>query len=107
MGTFSVKNKSIRTQAEFKNDAMIVVVNFDKKDKGVLVSYTGQCFRLTDKGQQGEFFGNFNGFSRNDGKSIKYSMSEMSRQDADIVWDAIDEIEPHILNEEQAGEAAE
>lgn len=106
MGTFSVKNKSIVTRAEFKNEAMIVVVNFDKNDKGVLTSYTGQCYRLTDKGQ-GEFFGNFNGFSRNDGKSIKYSMSEMSRQDADIVWDAIDEIEPHILNEEQADETAE
>ena len=39
------------------------------------------------------------GFAR-DGQEIKYSMSEMSRQDANLVWDAIDEIEPLITGED-------
>jgi hypothetical protein len=30
---------------------------------------------------------------------IRYSMSEMSRRDSNLVWDAIDGIEPYILGE--------
>jgi hypothetical protein len=46
-------------------------------------------------GGQGEYIGNFNGYMR-DGE-VKYSISEMSRKDANKVWDAIDEIEQNIL----------
>ena len=108
MGTFSVKNQTSKTSFEYKNSKMIVAGNFEKcVSKGTLTSYTGQCYRLNDKGQQDEFIGNFNGFSRNGGQGIKYSLSEMNRKDSTDVWDTIEEIEPHVLGEEQAGETAE
>ena len=55
-----------------------------------------------NNGEQGDYIGNFNGYMR-DGE-VKYSISEMSRKDANKVWDAIDEIEQNILgtnNEEE------
>ena len=64
---------------------------------GSLITYNGQCYRKNAQGQQGENFGNFNGFYREGQQEVKYSMSEMGRNDSALVWAAIDEIEPHVI----------
>ena len=33
---------------------------------------------------------------------VRYSLSEMSRKDSNKVWDAIDEIEPYVMGENEA-----
>ena len=38
---------------------------------------------------------------------IKYSVSEMSRKDSNLVWTAIGEIEPYVLGENQEENAGE
>ena len=60
-----------------------------------LQNVNGSVYNLNEQGEQSDYIGNFNGYMR-DG-AIKYSMSEMSRQDSMKVWNAIDGIEPHII----------
>lgn len=98
MGNFVVKNQTSNVQFEYSNNTMIVQGNYVKNaTTGQLQTYTGQCYRKNQQGQQGEYFGNFSGFLRDGSQEIKYSMSEMSRRDSNAVWDAIDEIEPYVL----------
>lgn len=97
-GIFEIKKVTSNSTYEYKNDDVIVTGSYAKDvTNGQLQSLNGQCYR-NNNGAQGEFFGNFNGVPRSNGE-IRYSMSEMSRQDANIVWDAIDEIEPCVLND--------
>lgn len=97
-GTFRITSSTNNSQFEYKNSAMIIQGNFAKDaTSGVLQNIAGSCYRMNAQGQQGEYFGNFNGYLREGSQDIKYSMSEMSRRDANYVWDAIDEIEPYVL----------
>ena len=96
MGNFVIKNQMNNVNYEYSDSTIIVQGSYSKEaTTDTLQSLNGNCYRKNEQGQQGEFFGNFNGYLR-DGV-VKYSMSEMSRRDSNAVWDAIDEIEPHIL----------
>ena len=98
MGNFVIKNQTSNVQFEYANATMIVQGQYAKNSTtGALQSYSGQCYRKNEHGQQGEYFGNFNGFLRSGSQEVKYSMSEMSKTDAAAVWSAIDEIEPYVL----------
>lgn len=98
MGNFVIKNQTSNTTYEYTNDSIVVTGNYVKNaTTGALQTYNGQCYRKTAQGQQGEYFGNFNGFLRDGSQEVKYSMSEMSRRDSNLVWGAIDEIEPYVL----------
>jgi hypothetical protein len=98
MGNFVVKNQMSNVQFEFTNSTMIVHGMYVKDaTTNKFQSYTGQCYRKNAQGQQGEYFGNYNGYLRDGSSEVKYSMSEMSRRDSNLVWDAIDEIEPYVL----------
>ena len=102
MGNFVVKNQTNNVQYEYNDDAIIVTGNYVKNaTTGVLQTYNGQCYRKNEQGQQGEYFGNFNGFLREGSQDVKYSMSEMSRRDSNLVWDAIDEIERNVLGTDE------
>lgn len=95
-GTFVIKTQTNNATYEYKAQNIIVQGAYvTEAASGNLQSINGSCYRVGQDGNVGAFFGNFNGFAR-DGETIKYSMSEMSRQDANLVWDAIDEIEPYI-----------
>ena len=100
-GQFEIKSQTNNSTYEYKTQAIIIQGAFAKDIKtGNTISITGQCYRADENGNIGQFFGNFNGFAR-DGEEIRYSMSEMSRQDANLVWDAIDEIEPRVNGEDE------
>ena len=105
MGNFVIKNQTSNTTYEY-TDSSIIVTGIYVKDSnsGDLISYNGQCYRKTAQGQQGEYFGNFNGFLREGDQEVKYSMSEMSRRDSNLVWNAIDEIEPYVLGTNSSSE---
>lgn len=99
-GTFEIKSSTNNSQYEYTTSEMIIQGSFAKDiPSGNVLSINGNCYRKTQDGSLGDFFGNFNGYAR-DGGDIRYAMSEMSRQDANLVWDAIDEIEPIILGED-------
>ena len=100
-GTFVITSSTSNSQFEYKNSAMVIQGNFAKDTTtDALQNISASCYRKNDSGEQGEYFGNFNGYCREDGE-IRYSMSEMSRRDANSVWDAIDEIEPQILDADE------
>ena len=95
MGTFNITSSSLNNQYTFSNESLIVNGNYNMDaTNNTLQNVQGQCYRKDAQGNQGEFVGNFNGYMR-DG-SVRYSISEMTRRDANLVWDAIDEIEANI-----------
>lgn len=100
MGTFTVNSQTLNVQYEYKNNVIIVQGGYVKdKVTGALSSINGTCYDNND-GEPGRYIGNFSGYMR-DGE-VRYSLSEMSRKDSNKVWDAIDEIEPYVMGENEA-----
>lgn len=99
MGTFAIKSTTNNSQYEYKDEHIIVQGGFTKNGvTGDLEQINGSCYHLTPQGEMGDFFGNFNGSVRGNNE-IRYSTSEMSRQDANYMWGAIDAIEPHVIGD--------
>lgn len=106
MGTFAVINSTLNSSYTYTDENIVVNGGYEKDAQNdTLRSISGSCYRKTQDGQQGEVIGNFNGYPR-DGK-VKYSLSEMTHSDNDLVLDAIDAIETHVLPQaaEEGGEA--
>lgn len=98
MGTFTVTSSNLNNGYNYKDNAVIVTGSYNKDAQtNSLQNVSGQVYRQDAQGGQGDYIGNFNGYMR-DGE-IRYSMSEMSRRDSNLVWDAIDGIEPYILDQ--------
>lgn len=103
MGNFNITSSSLNNQYTFDNDSVIVQGNYNlDAANNELKNVSGTAYRKNEHDQQGEYIGNFNGYMR-DGV-VKYSISEMSRRDANLVWDAIDEIEANITGENSNSE---
>ena len=94
MGTFNVTSSNLNNQYTYSNATVFVTGNYNiDASTNSLKDVHGSCFHMVN-GEQGEYFGDFNGSLR-DGE-LKYSISEMTRRDANTVWDAIDEIQANI-----------
>ena len=103
MGEFNVTSSNLNNSYEYKDAAVMVVGGYNKDaTTSTLQNVSGSVYNLNGQGEQGDYIGNFNGYMR-DG-AIKYSMSEMSRQDSMKVWNAIDGIEPNITNQNNVEE---
>lgn len=102
-GTFEIKSSKLNSQYDFKASNIIVNGTFTKDaTTGNLLTLNGACYR-NENGEVGAYFGTFTGTPSNG--EIQYDLSSMRRQDSNLVWDAIDEIEPQILdNGTNAGE---
>lgn len=95
MGTFNIVSSSLNNQYNYTDTNVIVSGNYNMDaTTSTLQNVSGSIYRKNAQGEQGEYVGNFNGYNR-DGV-IRYSISEMSRRDANMAWDAIDEIEANI-----------
>ena len=103
MGKFNITSSSLNNQYTFGNESVIVQGNYNMDaTNNQLQNVSGTAYRKDEQGQQGEYIGNFTGYMKNG--VVKYSMSEMSRRDSNMVWDAIDEIEANILGENSNSE---
>ncbi len=106
MGTFEVTSSTLNNQYSFKDENLVVNGAYVKDaQNNTLQSISGACYLITESGEPGDYVGNFNGYMRNG--EIKYSVSEMSRKDSNLVWTAIGEIEPYVLGENQEENAGE
>lgn len=106
MGSFNLKASSLNSSYEYKNNVLVVTGSIAKDAlTNTLQSLSGACHRKNSEGEAGDYVGNFNSHIRNG--EIKYSLSEMSRQDSNLVWDAIEEIEPYVLGENQEENSGE
>ena len=98
MGTFNIINSTLNNSYKYKDENLIVNGNYTKNAQtGGLQSVNGTCYRINSEGEEGDFVGSFNGNVRN--SVIYYSLSEMSRSDSNLVWNAIDEIEVNVTGE--------
>jgi hypothetical protein len=96
MGTFAVINSTLNSSYTYTDESVVVNGSYQKDAQNdTLQSISGSVYHKTESGEQGEYIGNFNGYQREDG--IRYSLSEMTRRDNNLVWNAIDGIEPHVL----------
>lgn len=103
MGEFNVTSSALNNSYQYKDNVVIVVGSYNiDNTTSTLQNVNGTVYNQNQDGEQGEYIGNFNGYMR-DG-AIKYSMSEMSRQDSMKVWNAIDGIEPNITNQNNVEE---
>lgn len=96
MSTFNITSSSMNNQFEYANENVTVQGSYTKDaTTDTLQNVSGSVYKVpAQQGQQGEYMGNFNGYMR-DGE-VRYSISEMSRRNANMTWDAIDEIEANI-----------
>jgi len=95
MGTFTITSSILNNGYDFKNESVVVQGTYSKDaTTDTLQNVSGQVHELA-VGGSGAYIGNFSGYMR-DGE-MKYAISEMSRKDANKVWDAIDEIELNII----------
>ena len=100
-GTFVIKKQTNNVNYEYTNSEIIVNGNCVKDGTtDALQNINGSCYRKNQDGTQGEYFGNFTGVVRAE-NDIRYSMSEMSRRDANKVWDAIEEIEEAVTGKNE------
>ena len=92
-------SSAMNNSYEYKDNAVIVTGTYNiDNTTSTLQSVNGTVYLQNQDGQQGEYIGNFNGYMR-DGV-IRYSLSEMSRAQSNLVWNAIDGIEPNITNQD-------
>ena len=100
MGT--ITSSTLNCVYEYKNESVEVTGSYSKDaTTGTMMNVSGKAYVTTPDGR-GDYIGNFNGYMR-DGE-VRYSLSEMSRKNSNLVWNAIDEIELNIIgsnNEEE------
>jgi len=105
MEKFEIKSQSLNTQFEYENDDLVINGSYgSNKQETEIQSINGSAHRKPDGDGNGEYIGNFTGTLN--GGEMEYSMSKMSRRNANRMWEAIDGIEENINaggNESQEG----
>ena len=99
MGNFHVDSSTLNNQYTFIDDNLYINGNYSLDAQSQQVQNVNGTVYRNANGNKGDYVGNFSGFMRDD--EMKYSISEMSRKDANNVWDAIDEIEQNIIGENE------
>lgn len=98
MGTFTKTQSVLDNQYSYVNEAVAISGNyFVDAATNTFKSVSGSVFAMDSDGQQGEFVGSFNGSMI--GEKMSYSFSQMTKEDYDLVWEAIKEIEPHVIED--------
>ena len=100
MGNFVITSSSLNNQYTYNDESVSVsgAYSLDATNH-TIQSINGQVYAANENGGQGEYIGSFNGYKREDG--VYYTLSEMPRRKANMVWDAIDEIEANINGENE------
>ena len=99
MKKFDVTSSTLNVSYKYSDDTVIVTGSYSKDATNDTLNNINGTVYVNNAGEQGNFIGNFNGTMRGD--EIRYSLSEMSRADSNKVWDAIDNIEPYVLGENE------
>ena len=97
MGNFVIKNQTSKTTFEYSNDALIAQGDYEKVEDE-LKTIKSYFYRKNQDGSIGDNIGNITGSMR--GNTMHYSASEMLREDAAAVWEAVGEIETFASGED-------
>ena len=100
MSTFNITSSTLNSNFTYENDNLSINGSFQQDAKtDELQTISGTAYKPNGEGQQGTYIGNFNGRMVNG--VLKYTLSDMTRQDTMLVLDAIDEIEQYIAGANQ------
>ena len=100
MGTFIKTLTTIDNQYSYQNESLIISGNyFVNGATSAFKSIIGSVFSVDTELQQGEFIGTFNGSMIED--KMSYSFSQMTKEQSDLVWVAVKEIEPYVLGKDK------
>lgn len=95
MSKFDITSSNLINQYNYENENVIVNGGYSSNPtNNELVNINGTAYRKNANGEMGDYIGNFNGNANNG--EVLYSLSEMSRNDSELVWDAIEDIESYI-----------
>lgn len=95
METFDITNSTLNTAYVYRNDTLYVSGSYSKDaTTDTLQNISGTIYLKTAEGEQGNYVGNFNGYNR-DGE-IRYNISEVTYQQSQQAWEAINAIERNI-----------
>ena len=99
MGTFTKTQSVIDNQYSYTNESIAISGNyFIDAPTGTFRGIMGSVFAIDTEGNPGKFIGSFNGSM--EGEEMSYSFSQMTKENYDLVWDAIKEIEPYLTGEQ-------
>lgn len=100
MSKFQITSSMLNSNFTYENDNLSINGSFQQDAKtDELQTISGTAYMPNGEGQQGTYVGNFNGRMVNG--VLKYTLSDMTRQDTMLVLDAIDEIEQYIAGANQ------
>ena len=101
MSKFQITSSTLNSVFTYENDNLSINGSFMQDAKTEeLQNISGTAYKpAAAEGQQGTYVGNFNGRMVNG--VMKYTLSDMTRQDTMLVLDAIDEIEQYIAGANQ------
>lgn len=100
MGNFVITSSSLNNQYTYNDENVSVSGTYSiDATSHAIQGINGQVYASAEGSSQGEYIGTFNGYMRNDG--VYYTLSEMPRRKANLVWNAIDAIEAAINGENE------
>lgn len=100
MSTFNITGSALNSNFTYENESLSINGSFMQDAKtSDLQTISSTAYKQQGEGQQGLYVGNFNGRMVND--EMKYTLSDMTKQDTLLVLNAINEIEQYIIGENQ------
>ena len=96
MGNFTVTMSTLDNQYSYHNESVLLEGNyFVNAQTSTFIGVSGTAYSTDTEGNQGDFIGSFNG-SLVEGEMV-YSFSQMTKEQYDLVWVAVKELEPYVL----------
>ena len=96
MGEFTITMSTIDNQYNYHNDTVLLGGNyFVDAQTNTFKGVSGMAYSTDSEGNQGDFIGSFNGHPV-EGDMV-YSFSNMTKEQYDLVWVAVKELESYII----------
>ena len=103
MSKFEIKSQTISTSYEYANESVIVAGTFDKdgmSQEQNVKGIRGDVYLKDESGNRGRMIGNFHGSPDGQGGFL-YDLSQMTKEQSDLTWAAIVEIEAEITGKNE------
>ena len=93
---FKKTSATLNENYDYSDDSVMGTVNVHSDpETNAIVSMNGQVYEKTKEGTQGAYIGNFNGQMQNG--VMKYTTSQMTREQNNIVMDLVEELEQELI----------
>lgn len=99
MGTFKIAGSTMNHQYSYEDEAVVVTGSYSTDvQQGTVRNIHGSVSARNVAGHE-EYVGDFSGVMREG--ELRYSLSEMTRENAAKTWAAIDAVEAQVLSAQE------